>query len=488
MKQYYDVIIAGSGVAGMTAALQLDQARSVLLLSKKETMLCNTALAQGGVAAVMDLENDCADIHIKDTYVAGGFQNDPNSTRILAEEGPADVRNLLNYGVEFDKAPDGSFDLTLEGGHTRRRILHYRDCTGKEIAEKLAIAIRQRPNITVLEHAPICKVKRLENGFCLAVWQEGAPVSVATQSLVFATGGIGHVYEYTTNAEIATGDGIAFADALGARIKNLHYVQFHPTAFHGEKGRKCFLISESVRGEGAVLLNCEKKRFMDRYDERLELAPRDVVSRSILKEQVRTGSEQFYLDISGEAPDFVRNRFPMIYQHVLEAGYDMTKEPIPIYPCQHYLMGGIDVDTEGRTTVEGLYACGECAHTGVHGKNRLASNSLLEALVFGRRVAQAINQTAVNGAITPTPFSDDTDTVLIPAEIATEVRGIMQDACFVTPDPAKAEKGLERVTAIKRELEAGNYSRTPADVEIFSLVTVAAIILKEITEKGSEVK
>ncbi len=489
MEQQYDVIIAGSGVAGMTAALHLNPQYSVLLLSKKETMLCNTALAQGGVAAVTDRQHDCVESHIHDTFVAGGFRNDPESTRILAEEGPDDVLELLQYGVDFDKAPDGSFDLTLEGGHTHRRILHHRDCTGREIAEKLAAAVKARPNITVLEEAPVCAVQKVSGGFWLQVWQEGEARPVSARRLILATGGIGQVYQYTTNPEIATGDGIAFAHQLGARIKNLHLVQFHPTAFHGENSRECFLISESVRGEGAVLLNGKKKRFMHRYDSRLELAPRDVVSRSILKEQARTGSDKFYLDISGEEPEFVRNRFPMIYEHVLAAGYDMTKEPIPVYPCQHYLMGGIDVDTEGRTTVDRLYACGECAHTGVHGNNRLASNSLLEALVFGRRIAEEINAKAPEARpIEPYVFPDGTNSVPVPEELRAEVRQIMQRACFVTPDPAEAEQGLARVTALKQELENGCCRRNPDDVQTLSIVTVAAIILKEITEKGTEIK
>lgn len=488
MEQQYDVIIVGSGVAGMTAALHLAPHKSILLLSKKETMLCNTALAQGGVAAVTDREHDCVESHIHDTFVAGGFRNDPISTRILAEEGPSDVLNLLQYGVDFDKALDGSFDLTLEGGHTHRRILHHQDCTGREIARKLAAAVRSRPNITVLEEAPVCAIERVRGGFWLLLRQGGAECAYSARQLVLATGGIGQVYQYTTNAEIATGDGIAFAHRLGARIKDLHLVQFHPTAFHGENSRECFLISESVRGEGAVLLNCEKERFMHRYDDRLELAPRDVVSRSIIKEQQRTGSDKFYLDISGEAPDFVKSRFPMIYGHVLEAGYDMTKGPIPIYPCQHYLMGGIDVDPAGRTTVDRLYACGECAHTGVHGNNRLASNSLLEALVFGRRVAEDINAKAPEAEpIEPYTFPAGGSGVPVSEERRAEVRLIMQRACFVTPDPSEAKQGLARITALKEELEKGG-RRDPESVQTLSLMTVASIILKEITEKGLESK
>ena len=244
----------------------------------------------------------------------------------------------------------------------------------------------------------------------------------------------------------------------------------------------CFLISEAVRGEGAYLLNCKKERFMDRYDDRLELAPRDVVSHAIMMEEKATGSDHFYLDISRKDPEFIKNRFPMIYQNLLNAGYDMTKEPVPIYPCQHYLMGGINVDTRGRTNVDRLYACGECSHTGVHGNNRLASNSLLEALVFGHQIAQDINGlNPESEPVKPYEFPISTSETPIPQGIRTEVRQIMQKAHFVIPNHEEAVKGLKRVTELKEMLENGNYKVNKDYVQALSLITVAYIILTEVT-------
>ena len=487
MSNHYDVIIVGGGIAGLYTALHLDPKTRILLLAKRDIMLCNSDLAQGGVAAVTDPDHDTIESHIHDTLVAGGFTNDPDSTRVLVENGPADVLELLDYGVDFDRKTDGGFHRTLEGGHTHHRILHYKDCTGHEITQKLVAAVEQLENVTMLEYAMVCDTKKVEGGFWVNVCQDGKFTAYSAEKLVLATGGIGRVYAYTTNSKIATGDGLAFAYRMGAVIKNLHLVQFHPTAFNNRHTRECFLISEAVRGEGAYLLNCHKERFMDRYDERLELAPRDVVSRCIVAEQEKTGSDAFYLDISYKDPEFVKNRFPMIYANVLKAGYDMTKEPIPIYPCQHYLMGGIDVDTYGRTNLPGLYACGECAHTGVHGNNRLASNSLLEALVFSHRIAENINAEGIHG----TPIEDYTfpsyqDGEPIPTGIRTEVRQIMQKAHFVVPNREEAEKGLVRVTAIKEQLDHGNYRMDKNYLQARSLATVAYIILKEVVQ-GKEV-
>lgn len=487
MDKQFDVIIIGSGVAGLFAALHLDRTKRVLLLCKQEMMLCNSALAQGGVAAVTDRVHDTPESHIHDTFVAGGFRNDPDSTRVLVEQGPQDVMELLDYGVDFDRTADGGFHRTLEGGHTYHRILHHKDCTGHEITEKLVAAVKKLENVTILEHALVCDIHKVSNGFWIQVQKDGAFFPFCTHKLILATGGIGRVYAYTTNSKIATGDGIAFAYHMGAVIKNLHLVQFHPTAFNDHHTRECFLVSEAVRGEGAYLLNCNKERFMGRYDERQELAPRDVVSHCIIEEQKKTGSDKFYLDISYKDSAFIRNRFPMIYQNVLDSGYDMTKEPIPIYPCQHYLMGGINVDTYARTSIDGLYACGECSHTGVHGNNRLASNSLLEALVFGHRAAEDINACGTDRTpVEPYRFPAYVSETPIPKGIRTEVRQIMQRAHFVIPDPEEAVRGLQRVTQLKQLLESGEYRMDIDYVEAKSLVTVAYIILQEVIQ-GKEV-
>ncbi len=486
--QEYDVIIVGSGVSGLYAALNLDSNMKILMLSKRELTLCNSALAQGGVAAVIDDKNDNYELHIKDTLIAGGYKNDINNLRILVEQGPKDVKNLLNYGVEFDRKEDGSIHLTLEGGHCRHRIAHHKDSTGYEIVTSLIENVKKLPNVTILENSQLLGLEKSGEYFLTDVLHNDNHSYYTTKAVVLATGGIGRVYDFTTNSAIATGDGIQFAYNLGAEIKHLSYVQFHPTAFADKKNRECFLVSEAVRGEGAYLLNCHKQRFMDKYEpERKELAPRDVVSKCILQEQKATGSDEFFLDISYKDPEFIKNRFPMIYKKVLEKGYDMTKEPIPIYPCQHYLMGGIGVNGNGATTVKGLYAAGECAHTGVHGINRLASNSLLEALVFSRLIAEDINKNYPHKELSEKEFDYPTpEGEPLPQGIRTEIRHIMQRSYFVVPDYKEAAKDIERVKQLKDQLYNTKYAITPDYIEAKSLTTVAYIILSEVVAEGKE--
>ncbi len=479
----YDVIIVGSGVSGLYAALNLNLNLKILLLSKKELTLCNSALAQGGVAAVMDKNDDDVELHIKDTLIAGGYKNDVDNLRILVEQGPTDVKNLLKYGVEFDRNDDGSINLTLEGGHSRRRISHHKDSTGFEIVTKLIEAVKKLENVTILDNSQLVALEKDGDDFYVNTLRGGDYSYYTTKTVILATGGIGRIYDFTTNSAIATGDGIQFAYNLGAQIKHLSYIQFHPTAFADRKNRECFLVSEAVRGEGAYLLNCHKERFMHKYEpERKELAPRDVVSKCIMQEQQATGSDEFFLDISYKDSDFIKNRFPMIYSRVLEKGYDMTKEPIPIYPCQHYLMGGIGVNGHGATSIPGLYAAGECAHTGVHGINRLASNSLLEALVFSRLIAEQINQTtapAFDYEQTEKAFRNP-DGKPLPTGLRTEIRHIMQKSYFVVPNLDEARKNLPRVKEIKELLENGGFALTPDYVEARSIATCAYIILSEI--------
>ena len=480
MKKDYDVVIVGSGVAGLYGALNLDPALRVLLLCKRSLVLSNSALAQGGVAAVIDTQHDSVDSHFNDTLIAGGFKNNKDSVDILVNQGPQEVRKLIEYGVDFDKV-DGAIHFTLEGGHSKPRILHHKDFTGRAIVETLIETVKSRPNIDVAENSIVCGIKKGTN-FSFDIYINGEHQVVSSYYCLLATGGIGRVYEYTTNSKIATGDGIALAYRLGAKIRNLHLVQFHPTGFANKLTRETFLISESVRGEGAYLLNCHRERFMQKYDERLELAPRDVVSHAIMEEEKATGSSEFYLDITHKDPEAVKNRFPMIYENVLKQGVDMTKEPIPVYPCQHYLMGGIDVSTEGKTSIDGLYAAGECSHTGVHGNNRLASNSLLEALVFSHRAADEINRLmkSTGGPIKSAVFPEDENTLPLPSGIRTETRAIMQRAYFVVPNQQEIVKGYERIAELKKMLEQTPYRVDRNYVEALSLVTVAYIILKEL--------
>lgn len=483
MQTKYDVLIVGAGVGGLYTALSLPDSLSVLMLSKKEDTLSNSSLAQGGVAAVLSFENDSFDLHYEDTLIAGQRENDPDAVNVLVHEGPDDVRKIMTYGVDFDKNPDGTVQKTLEGGHCRRRIVHHKDTTGAEIVNKLLQEVKTRKNITLCDNSMVYALQKIKSGFCADILRNGESKTVFCDYCVLATGGIGRVYKYTTNPAVATGDGIRLAYELGATIKNLSYVQFHPTAFNGAD-REQFLISEAVRGEGAYLLNCKKERFMHRYDQRLELAPRDVVSKCIIMESRKTGSNAFYLDITHRDRDYLLNRFPGIYAGCLKHGVDITKDLIPVFPCQHYLMGGIGVDLDARTSIARLYAVGECSCTGVHGKNRLASNSLLEALVFGRRAAEDITRCIGAGFAhaAETEHITDITGAPLPKGLRTEIRTIMQRAYFVIPDPGAVRTGLKRVDAILKRLQSGKFAVTPDYCEALSLATVAHIILKEVDE------
>lgn len=484
MYPRYDVLIVGSGASGLFTALHLRPDCRVLLLSKQDFTLSNSSLAQGGVASVFDTAHDKEEFHVNDTMIAGGFRNRPAAVNQLVHKGPDNVRELFSYDVDFDRNEDGSIHLTLEGGHCRPRILHHKDATGAEIVKKLLAAVQKLPNVTMVPFAHLCDLKQTAGGFSADILKDGAHRYVTARYCVLATGGIGRVYEYTTNSAIATGDGIALAYRMGATIRHLHYVQFHPTAFANKATRECFLISESVRGEGAYLLNGNGERFMHKYDDRLELAPRDVVSQSIMREEAVTGSRSFYLDITHKDPDFVRQRFPMIYQNLLSQGIDMTKDRIPVYPCQHYLMGGIDVDLKARTSIDRLYAVGECSHTGVHGANRLASNSLLEALVFSHEAADDINARLTADTAWPEdqPFPAGDAEEEIPTGIRTEIRAIMQQSDFVIPRVDIAKGSIGRVQSLKELLDTHPYKVTPAYVEARSLATIAYLILKEVIQ------
>lgn len=486
MRKKIDVLIVGCGVAGLYTALCIPENLKVAVLSKKGNTVSNSSLAQGGVAAVLSFENDSFDLHIDDTMIAGQQCNDIDAVTTLVTEGPDQVRKIMEYGVDFDKNEDGTLQKTLEGGHCRRRIVHHKDTTGAEIVNKLLAQVQKRSNIEIVENAPVFRLLRIKSGICANVLNKDSHDEYIASYCVLATGGIGRVYKYTTNPSVATGDGIRLAYELGARIKNLSYVQFHPTAFNSD-GREQFLISEAVRGEGAYLLNSNKERFMHRYDERLELAPRDVVSKAIIIESRRTGSNNFYLDITHRDREYLLNRFPGIYEGCLKYNVDITKDLIPVFPCQHYLMGGIEVDLNARTTVSRLYAVGECSNTGVHGKNRLASNSLLEALVFARRCANDIVRCIDMGY----PKADDSfipdvdlDGAPLMKGIRTEIRNIMQRSYFVMPANDDAVRmGYKRVGEILSRLKNGKFKITTDYCEALSLATAAYIILKEVSEK-----
>lgn len=489
MDKRFDVIIVGTGVAGLYAALNFPEDVSVLLVSKRELTLSNSSLAQGGVACVLDTVHDNYKLHITDTLIAGKYKNRLKAVEKLVKEGPADVLRVSELGVDFDQNPDGTMCKTLEAGHSRHRIVHHKDSTGKAMVDGLIEAVRQRGNVTVLENALLYSVHKVYGGFYLSILQDGKSLYFGCSFCVLCTGGIGRVYQYTTNSAIATGDGIAFAYMLGAKIAHLSRVQFHPTAFAAEKDRERFLISEAVRGEGAVLLNCHGERFAHHYDKRGELAPRDVVSNAVAREALRTGSERFYLDITHKPADFVRQRFPLIYGRCLEEGVDITRDRIPVYPCQHYLMGGIDTDLRARTSIDGLYAAGECAHTGVHGANRLASNSLLEALVFSRTAAEDITNRLREHGRKPLGLEPAHRPITgkpMPSGCRSQIRAIMQDAYFVLPKPEKYNESYKQVEDIIRVLFSENYAISSDLIEAKSIAVVASIILDEVREAEND--
>ncbi|MEE0857645.1 MAG: FAD-binding protein [Ruminococcus sp.] len=489
MKKKYDVIIVGTGAAGLYAALNFPSDISVLLVSKRELDLSNSALAQGGVACVLDTIHDSYKLHINDTLIAGKYKNKLSAVEKLVREGPLDVLKIKELGVDFDINPDGTLCKTLEAGHSRHRIVHHRDSTGKAIVDRLIEVVMQRENVTILDNALVYSIHKSLGGFYLSILRNGESEYYGSSFCILATGGIGRVYQYTTNSAIATGDGIAFAHMLGAKIKHLSRVQFHPTAFAAEKDRERFLISEAVRGEGAVLLNCNGERFAFDYDKRGELAPRDVVSNAIIRESIKTGSDKFYLDITHKPSDFIRERFPMIYSRCLEEGVDITKDRIPVFPCQHYLMGGIDVNLFAETSVEGLYAAGECSHTGVHGANRLASNSLLEALVFSRAAAESITAKLKKYGRKPLgiePAHRPIKGEPMPRGFRSQIREILQDAYFVIPKPEKYRESQKKVEEIVAELFSKSYQISSDLIEARSIAIVASIIFDEVLEDEND--
>ncbi len=398
-----DVLVIGSGIAGLSFALKVSSFCSVTLITKKTRTDTATNLAQGGIAAVL-AEGDNPDFHVEDTLRSGDGLCDTEIVRMAVENGEERVRELIEIGVRFQQGKNGEeFDLGMEGGHSHRRVAHAFDLTGHEIERALLEEINLRPNVTILEdHLAIdLLVASKANGQGLVAEKDkciGAYVfnritgnieTRLSKTTVLCTGGCGKVYLYTTNPDIATGDGVAMAYRAGAQVANLEFIQFHPTCFYNPN-IKNFLISEAVRGEGGVLINAQGRPFMQEHDERGDLATRDAVARGIDAEMKTSGADCVYLDITHKDPDFVRNRFPTIYTTCKKYGLDMTKEPIPVVPAAHYMCGGVKVNKWGETTLPGLSALGETACTGLHGANRLASNSLLEAVVFADRAAKRL--------------------------------------------------------------------------------------------------
>jgi len=387
-----DCIVIGSGIAGLFAAIKASEDRRVVMITKKTLMESNTRYAQGGIAAVI-AEDDSPEYHRQDTLMAGAGLCSSAAVNVLVNEGPEGVLELIRLGTLFDQE-DGVLALTQEGAHSHRRILHANgDATGYEIVRALAEQVAENDRVEVWDdHFVIDLIT--DNGECLGVLlqrPDGSRMFLQADATILCTGGAGQLYRYTTNPEVATGDGVAIAYRAGAHIRDMEFIQFHPTAL-SYPGAPRFLISEAVRGEGAVLRNIRGERFMDRYHELLELAPRDIVARAIVSEMEETKSTFVYLDITHESPEMVKHRFPTIYQTCMSYGLDITSDWIPVAPAAHYMMGGIKTDLNGESNISRLFACGEVSSTGVHGANRLASNSLSEAIVFGRRIIDRIRE------------------------------------------------------------------------------------------------
>jgi len=386
-----DVIVIGSGIAGLYTALKSAETERVIVIAKKALTESNTRYAQGGIAAVIS-EEDSPKYHRQDTLIAGAGLCSVEAVDVLVNEGPRGVEELIRYGTEFDRDESGEYELTMEGAHSQRRILHANgDATGAEIVRALSDDVHKNERIEVWDDHYCVDLVTKDGECCGAVVQrpDGELVFIAAKATILCTGGAGQLYRYTTNPTIATGDGIAIAYRAGAYIQDVEFVQFHPTTLT-YPGAPRFLISEAVRGEGAVLRNIRGERFMERYHPQLELAPRDVVARAILNEMHETKSTFVYLDITHEPLETLKARFPTIYQVCLQYGLDLSSDWIPVAPAAHYMMGGVRTDLHGETNVARLFACGEVSSTGVHGANRLASNSLSEAIVFGRRIVEKI--------------------------------------------------------------------------------------------------
>ena len=402
MIRKYDYLVIGSGVAGMSFALKVAGTGRVALICKTTLDEANTALAQGGVASVTNLEVDNFEKHIEDTMIAGDYLSDPVAVRKVVTEAPSQIKALIEWGVNFDKKEDGTFDLHREGGHSEFRILHHADNTGFEIQQSLIEAVKANPNIDVFEdhfaieiitqhHLGRIVTRRTEDITCYGAYvldnATGQVDTFLSRVTVMATGGCGAVYLTTTNPLVATGDGIAMVYRAKGTVKDMEFIQFHPTALFHPGDRPAFLITEAMRGYGAVLRDINGKEFMHKYDPRLSLAPRDIVARAIDSEMKQSGSDHVYLDVTHKDAEETKKHFPNIYKKCLELGIDITKDYIPVAPAAHYLCGGIQVDTNGESSIRRLYAIGECSCTGLHGGNRLASNSLIEAVVYANAAA-----------------------------------------------------------------------------------------------------
>ncbi|ARA01406.1 L-aspartate oxidase [Escherichia coli] len=493
-----DVLIIGSGAAGLSLALRLADQHQVIVLSKGPVTEGSTFYAQGGIAAVFD-ETDSIDSHVEDTLIAGAGICDRHAVEFVASNARSCVQWLIDQGVLFDThvQPNGeeSYHLTREGGHSHRRILHAADATGREVQSTLVSKAQNHPNIRVLERSNAVDLivsdkiglpgtRRVVGAW---VWNRNKETveTCHAKAVVLATGGASKVYQYTTNPDISSGDGIAMAWRAGCRVANLEFNQFHPTALYHPQARN-FLLTEALRGEGAYLKRPDGTRFMPDFDERGELAPRDIVARAIDHEMKRLGADCMFLDISHKPADFIRQHFPMIYEKLLGLGIDLTQEPVPIVPAAHYTCGGVMVDDHGRTDVEGLYAIGEVSYTGLHGANRMASNSLLECLVYGWSAAEDITRRMpdAHGVSTLQPWDEsrveNPDERVVIQHNWHELRLFMWDYVGIVRTTKRLERALRRITMLQQEIDEyyAHFRVSNNLLELRNLVQVAELIVR----------
>lgn len=486
-------LVLGSGIAGLLTARKLARLGKVTLITKKEAAESNTNYAQGGIAAVIS-ELDTFESHVRDTLIAGAGLCDEKIVRLTVSEAPARVHELQDIGVRFSER-ESVIDLGLEAGHSHRRILHAGDITGREIERALVASVRRDKNVTLIENALAVDLLLDKSGACRGAYvmdRASGKISPHTaEATVLATGGAGKVYLYTTNPDIATGDGMAMAWRAGATMANMEFVQFHPTCLYHPQA-KSFLLSEALRGEGGKLLLKNGDRFMSRYDRRKELAPRDIVARAIDAELKRTGDECVYLDMTHHKKSFLKARFPNIYAKVLSFGIDMAERPIPVVPAAHFFCGGVHTDSRGRTSVPRLYAVGETAHTGLHGANRLASNSLLEGCVFAHRLAEHLASAQAPGApstYNAAPWNTGravtSDEAVVISQNWDEIRQLMWNYVGIVRTNKRLDRALARLELLNREIAQyyWDFLPTPDVVELRNIADVATMVIKSAVKR-----
>lgn len=495
-RKYTDFLVIGTGITGLFVSWKLSELGNVVLITKKSDYESNTNYAQGGIASVFS-EDDSPEEHIEDTLRAGAGLCDRESVRVLVQEGPNLVQELLNLGVPFDKDDSGKLNLTREGGHSKKRIVHAQDKTGKEIERTLLSFVKSLKNIEILEeHALVDLITRhhLPNrpksplecyGAYVLNKETSEIIPILAKNTVLASGGAGQIYLHTTNPSVATGDGLAAAYRAGAIVKNMEFYQFHPTALYEEGVQESrFLISEAVRGEGGILKDIQGKPFMKNYHELAELAPRDIVARAIDNEIKKSGLNHVYLDISHKSKDEIIKKFPSIFDYCMKRGLDISKNPIPVVPAAHYMCGGIQTDLWGATNINHLYAAGEIACTGVHGGNRLASNSLLECLVFGNRISQKIKKEGI-----PKEFLEHKEVpdwnkegtknpeewVLVSHDLQ-EIKTIMNDYVGIVRSDLRLIRAKRRMDLILSEI-IDYYNRTTVNTAMLELRNIAQVAM-----------